>query len=174
MLVDSPGMIDAHGHRGGSGGGGSDSSDSSGEGAAMRGNRAHALSLEGVCHGSGADSGMGREYDFPGVAAWLAARADVILFLFDPDKPGTTGETLAVLRHIRRHHAKVHLVLNKVDDFESIADLARCFGTLTWNLARVLQGNKDMPRIVPMFVPMVDASDNPPVVIGQSPLVCLH
>jgi hypothetical protein len=94
-----------------------------------------------------------RDYDFAGVVSWFAARADVILFLFDPDKPGTTGETLEVLRHIREHHPKVRLVLNKVDDFESIADLARCFGTLTWNLARVLQADKDMPRIVPMFVP---------------------
>ena len=28
---------------------------------------------------------------------WWAKRADLILLLFDPDKPGTTGETLDVL-----------------------------------------------------------------------------
>ena len=38
-----------------------------------------------------------RGYDFQGVTRWFAERADVILLFFDPDKPGTTGETLSVL-----------------------------------------------------------------------------
>ena len=38
-----------------------------------------------------------RGYDFEAVTRWFAERADVILLFFDPDKPGTTGETLAVL-----------------------------------------------------------------------------
>ena len=38
-----------------------------------------------------------RGYDFMGVTKWFADRADVILLFFDPDKPGTTGETLACL-----------------------------------------------------------------------------
>ena len=36
-----------------------------------------------------------REYDFAGVVKWYADRADVVLLFFDPDKPGTTGETLS-------------------------------------------------------------------------------
>ena len=31
------------------------------------------------------------------VVRWWAKRSDLILLLFDPDKPGTTGETLEVL-----------------------------------------------------------------------------
>lgn len=38
-----------------------------------------------------------RGYDFMGVTRWFAEKADVILFFFDPDKPGTTGETLQAL-----------------------------------------------------------------------------
>ena len=37
---------------------------------------------------------MDRGYDFARVTRWFAERADVILLFFDPDKPGTTGETL--------------------------------------------------------------------------------
>lgn len=37
---------------------------------------------------------MDRGYDFSAVVRWYAERADVILLMFDPDKPGTTVETL--------------------------------------------------------------------------------
>ena len=40
-------------------------------------------------------STMDREYDFTGVVEWYADRADVVFLFFDPDKPGTTGETLS-------------------------------------------------------------------------------
>lgn len=43
------------------------------------------------------DTKTDRGYDFAGVTRWLAERADVILLFFDPDKPGTTGETLTIL-----------------------------------------------------------------------------
>ncbi|RHZ23512.1 hypothetical protein DYB37_002946 [Aphanomyces astaci] len=48
-----------------------------------------------------------RGYDFP-------KRADVILLFFDPDKPGTTGETLSILTNslVGMDH-KLHIVLNK-------------------------------------------------------------
>ncbi|CAE7646309.1 EHD2 [Symbiodinium microadriaticum] len=40
---------------------------------------------------------MDRGYNFEEVVKWYAERADVILLFFDPDKPGTTGETLSIL-----------------------------------------------------------------------------
>ena len=47
--------------------------------------------------GSGRHAIMDRGYDFEAVCRWYAERADVILLFFDPDKPGTTGETLSIL-----------------------------------------------------------------------------
>ena len=40
---------------------------------------------------------MDRGYNFPEVTRWLAARADVILLFFDPDKPGTTGAHACII-----------------------------------------------------------------------------
>jgi hypothetical protein len=39
----------------------------------------------------------GRGYDFAGTVRWFAERSDVILLLMDPQKPGSTGETLTIL-----------------------------------------------------------------------------
>ena len=56
-----------------------------------------------------------RGYDFEGVARWYAERADVILLFFDPDKPGTTGETLSTLTNsLAGLDHKLHIILNKV------------------------------------------------------------
>lgn len=94
-----------------------------------------------------------RGYDFEAVTRWFAERADVILLFFDPDKPGTTGETLAVLTSaLAGHDHKLHIVLNKVDQFAKIHDFARAYGSLCWNLSKVIH-RKDLPRIYTMFVP---------------------
>lgn len=61
----------------------------------------------------GADTSRG--YDFEGVVRWFAERADVILLFFDPDKPGTTGETLSILTNaLPGMDHKLYIVLNKV------------------------------------------------------------
>lgn len=52
----------------------------------------------GGSYSSNANS-MDRGYDFQNVVKWFAERADVVLLFFDPDKPGTTGETLKILLH---------------------------------------------------------------------------
>ncbi len=96
---------------------------------------------------------MDRGYDFEGVCRWYAERADVILLFFDPDKPGTTGETLSILTNslVGLEH-KLHIILNKADQFRKIHDFARAYGSLCWNLSRVIQ-RKDLPTIHTMCLP---------------------
>jgi len=95
-----------------------------------------------------------RSYDFEGVVHWLADRADVVLLLFDPEKPGTTGETLRVLTtSLRGLEHKLIIILNKVDMFDNVHDFARAYGTLCWNLAKVV-GSKDLPLIYNSYIPV--------------------
>lgn len=94
-----------------------------------------------------------RGYDFKRVVQWFANQADVILVMFDPDKPGTTFETLDVLtKSLQGMSSKVLLILNKVDDFQTVHDFARAYGALCWNLSKVI-GRKDLPFIYTMYVP---------------------
>lgn len=96
---------------------------------------------------------MDRGYDFETACRWFAERADVILLFFDPDKPGTTGETLSILTNslVGLDH-KLHIILNKADQFRNIHDFARSYGALCWNLSKVIQ-RKDLPRIYTMCLP---------------------
>lgn len=99
----------------------------------------------------------GRGYDFTGVVRWFAERAELVLVFFDPDKPGTTGETLDVFTKALTDLAhKVRIVLNKVDQLRGIEDFARAYGALCWNLAKVLP-RKDLPLIYTTYVPVEDA-----------------
>ena len=94
MMIDSPGMIDSPMSQ--SGMGSSATTTSSG-------------------------SQMDRGYDFQGVVRWYAERADVVMLFFDPDKPGTTGETLSVLLHsLGGMDHKLLIVLNKADQFKKV------------------------------------------------------
>ena len=125
MLVDSPGMIDAPANYYGSPG------------------------QQGIL----GDVKMDRGYDFQGVVRWLATRADVVLVFFDPDKPGTTGETMSVLLNsLSGMDHKLLIVLNKADQFSKIHDFARAYGSLCWNLSKVIP-RKDLPPIFTMCLP---------------------
>lgn len=42
-----------------------------------------------------------RDYDFYGAVQWFSERADIILFFFDPDKPGTSGESLQIFSQVK-------------------------------------------------------------------------
>lgn len=97
-----------------------------------------------------------RDYDFVAAIRRMAERADLILFLFDPDKPGTTAESLTVLREALGDMAfKIRFLMNKADTFENMQDFARAYGALCWNLGRVLPG-KDLPMIFTTYVPADD------------------
>lgn len=126
MMVDSPGMIDSPVSSGGMSSG----------------------------YGNGNSAIMDRGYDFQGVVRWFAERADVVLLFFDPDKPGTTGETLSILLHsLGGMDHKLLIVLNKADQFKKIHDFARAYGSLCWNLSKVIP-RKDLPRIFTMCLPV--------------------
>lgn len=99
MMVDSPGMIDSPVSR--TGFSAYDNTPSPGHG------------RSGEMGRRGSDSTRG--YDFESVVKWFAERADVILLFFDPDKPGTTGETLSILTNsLPGMDHKLYIVLNKV------------------------------------------------------------
>jgi energy-coupling factor transporter ATP-binding protein EcfA2 len=109
----------------------------------------------GMIDAARADAGRG--YDFTGVARWFAERADVVLVFFDPEKPGTTGETLQVFTEaLRGLDHKILIVLNKVDRFSSLPDFARAYGALCWNLGKVMP-RKDLPHLYTTFVPVEGA-----------------
>lgn len=104
-----------------------------------------------------AREGSGRGYDFAGVVRWFAERADVVLVFFDPEKPGTTGETLEVFtQSLQGIDHKLLIVMNKMDRFESLQDFARAYGALCWNLGKVIP-RKDLPHIFTTFVPVEGA-----------------
>lgn len=78
------------------------------------------------------------------------------LLFFDPDKPGTTGETLSILLHaLSGMDHKLLIVLNKADQFQKIHDFARAYGSLCWNLSKVIP-RKDLPRIFTMCLPVAE------------------
>lgn len=96
-------------------------------------------------------SAGGRGYNFLEVVRWFAKRADLILLLFDPEKPGTTGETLDVLtQSLAGLDHKFLIVLNKVDQLDNSVDFARAYGTLGWALSKVIP-RKDLPGIYAMY-----------------------
>ena len=104
----------------------------------------------------GDDSGRG--YDFTAAVRWFAERCELVLMFFDPDKPGTTGETLEVFNTALGDMShKLRVVMNKVDMFRSIEDFARAYGALCWNLAKVM-ARKDLPLVYTTYTPIEDAA----------------
>lgn len=94
------------------------------------------------------DTTSSRDYDFMGVVRRFAELTDMIFFLFDPDKPGTTGETVKIFAEcLDDVQYKLRVILNKCDLFSNTLDFARAYGTLCWNLARVMR-TKDLPKII--------------------------
>ncbi len=106
----------------------------------------------GMIDSAGDQSDASRGYNFSSVVRWFAESADLIVFFFDPDKPGTTGESLRVFTEsLDNVMYKLLIVFNKVDSFEDVRDFARTYGSLCWNLSRVVR-TKDIPHIYCTFV----------------------
>mmetsp|Transcript_43687 Transcript_43687/g.79719 ORF Transcript_43687/g.79719 Transcript_43687/m.79719 type:complete len:543 (-) Transcript_43687:74-1702(-) len=93
----------------------------------------------------------GRGYNFVEAVRWFAKRADLILLLFDPDRPGTTREAIEVLtKSLAGLDHKFLIVLNKVDQLDNSVDFARAYGTLGWALSKVIP-RTDIPLIYTMY-----------------------
>lgn len=100
-----------------------------------------------------------RGYDFMSAVRAFGESADLILFFFDPEKPGTTGEAIAAFtKALHGMEAKILILLNKADEFTNIRDFARDYGALCWNLSRVI-ATKDLPDIYTTFVPLEEAAN---------------
>jgi hypothetical protein len=94
-----------------------------------------------------------RPYDFAEAVRCFASKADLVLLFFDPEKPGTTGETIRVLTEsLSGIDHKLRIVMNKMDLFDGMRDFARTYGALCWNLSRSLR-TKDLPHIYTTVLP---------------------
>jgi len=163
ILVDSPGMIDCPAVSA----------------------KAHMSTSEFVTRGSSSrttasssvyskesqnDRSFDRGYNFMAVTRWFAEHSDVILLFFDPDKPGTTGETLECLtRALSGMEHKLNICFNKCDQFCKMHDFARAFGALCWNLSKVIP-RKDLPPIYTMCVPVANQGEG----LGRDTMADLH
>jgi GTPase SAR1 family protein len=100
-----------------------------------------------------AGNAKSRGYDFAAGVRSLSEMADLILIFFDPDKPGTTGETMSIFTEtLTGLEHKLLIVLNKVDLFSNLRDFARTYGTLCWNLSKTIK-TKDVPHIYNTYLP---------------------
>eukprot|EP00802_Teleaulax_amphioxeia_P008870 Tamp_08881.p1 GENE.Tamp_08881~~Tamp_08881.p1 ORF type:complete len:538 (+),score=72.42 Tamp_08881:2-1615(+) len=116
------------------------------------------------------DPSFDRGYNFMAVTRWFAEHSDVILLFFDPDKPGTTGETLECLtKALSGMEHKLNICFNKCDQFCKMHDFARAFGALCWNLSKVIP-RKDLPPIYTMCVPVATQGEG----LGKDALADLH
>lgn len=109
-------------------------------------------------------SGKGRGYDFSEAVREMAEMADLILFFFDPHKPGTTGETVEIFNsQLSGLEHKLLIIVNKVDLFCTIRDFARTYGALCWNLSKTMN-TKDIPHIYNTYIPaFADARQSIPL-----------
>ncbi|MBQ7189962.1 MAG: hypothetical protein IJR99_11165 [Kiritimatiellae bacterium] len=104
-----------------------------------------------------------RDYNFFGAIHSLAELSDLIVMMFDPDKPGTTGESIEVLTGpLSGMTFKLRLLMNKCDLFANMYDYARAYGALCWNLAHALP-IKDLPKIYNCCVPCGNSKATPDI-----------
>ncbi len=108
-----------------------------------------------------------RGYDFMSTVRIFGESADLVLFMMDPEKPGTTGETIAAFTQgLSGLENKTLILMNKADTFSNIRDFARDYGALCWNLSRVIH-TKDMPEIYTTYIPLAHSAEG---VKGSLPL----
>eukprot|EP01064_Diplonema_japonicum_P005840 TRINITY_DN13857_c0_g1_i1.p1 TRINITY_DN13857_c0_g1~~TRINITY_DN13857_c0_g1_i1.p1 ORF type:complete len:485 (+),score=85.58 TRINITY_DN13857_c0_g1_i1:45-1457(+) len=82
---------------------------------------------------------------------WFAERSDLILFLFDPEKPGG-GEQQEVLLNLLKTgmEGKLRYIFNKTDKLQTTQDFVMTFGTLCWNLSKYVP-RKEPPMFYTIY-----------------------
>ncbi|KAL7102644.1 hypothetical protein ACP275_08G131400 [Erythranthe tilingii] len=86
-----------------------------------------------------------RNYDFTGVISWFAAKCDVILLLFDPQKLDISDEFEQIISSLQGYEDKIRVILNKADQVDN-KQLRKVYGALMWSLGKVLSTPK-APRV---------------------------
>ena len=93
---------------------------------------------------SGEKQRITRGYDFPGVIAWLAERADRIILLFDSHKLDISDEFRKVIECIKPYDEKMRIILNKADIDQH--QLMHVHGALMWSLGKILN-SPEVPKV---------------------------
>eukprot|EP01059_Diplonema_ambulator_P008202 TRINITY_DN1773_c1_g1_i1.p1 TRINITY_DN1773_c1_g1~~TRINITY_DN1773_c1_g1_i1.p1 ORF type:complete len:479 (+),score=66.61 TRINITY_DN1773_c1_g1_i1:54-1439(+) len=90
---------------------------------------------------------------------WFSSRADMILFFFDPEKPGGI-EQQQVLTHLLKTgmEGKIRFVFNKVDKLSTTQDFVLTFGTLCWTVSKYFP-RKEPPMFYTIYTPRGSLED---------------
>jgi len=96
---------------------------------------------------SGEKHRLGRSYDFTQVISWFAAKADLILLLFDAHKLDISDEFKEAIEALKGNDDKVRVVLNKCDQITT-QQLMRVYGALMWSLGKVVR----TPEVMRVYI----------------------
>ncbi len=103
-----------------------------------------------------AETEKDRGYNYLQVVGEFARLADLVVLMFDLQKPGTIKETYSTIRDTLPDAScedRIIFAMNRIDECDSLSDLVRSYGTLCWNLSQ-MTGRKDIPRIFLTYSPV--------------------
>ena len=78
---------------------------------------------------------VARGYDFCSVISWFAARADLIILIFDAHKLDISDEFKNAIDALKGNDDKIRCILNKADQVDR-QKLMRVYGALMWSLGK--------------------------------------
>lgn len=99
---------------------------------------------------SGEKQRVSRGYDFCAVCSWFAARADLIILIFDAHKLDISDEFKNAIDSLKGNDDKVRCILNKADQVDR-QKLMRVYGALMWSLGKVIKSPEALRIYVGSF-----------------------